>query len=509
MEETDMCHPIPTAALPQPPSQPCPAKILSGQQRQTLAVQVLAGAPSISRLADELDVSRKFIYQQVHKAQAALDEAFTPTADDDAVLFYLPVTKRWLRGFILALLLICHSSYRGVVEILRDLFGRSIAVGTIHNIACAAAAQARAHNQRVALDPVRHGAHDELYQCQQPVLVAVDVESTYCYLLSLEEQCDGDTWGLRLLELKDRGFNPQAIVCDGGKALQAGQALALPTVPRRGDVFHALKETTELITFLDNRAYQTIAGRSKLQGQQANHERRRGRRDLAVACKLRQARAAETQALDLAADVTTLARWLQHDILAVAGPSHAQRCALYDFVVAELQARAPLCPHRIDKVCTYLVNQRDALLAFAQQLDLDLATLAQEFQVPVDLVRTLLVVQAMASHNVRRWPQEAALRQQLLGRFHDLSAAVTALAKSTVRASSVVENLNSRLRNYFFLRRHLGPDYLELLQFFLNHRCFPRSDHPERVNKSPAELLTGQTHAHWLDLLGFGPLPPS
>ena len=47
---------------------------------------------------------------------------------------------------------------------------------------------------------------------------------------------------------------------------------------------------------------------------------------------------------------------------------------------------------------------------------------------------------------------------------------MAAVAAGTVRASSVVENLNSRLRNYFFLRRHLGPDYLQLLQFFLNHR---------------------------------------
>jgi len=73
----------------------------------------------------------------------------------------------------------------------------------------------------------------------------------------------------------------------------------------------------------------------------------------------------------------------------------------------------------------------------------------------------------------------------------------------TVRASSVVENLNSRLRNYFFLRRHLGPDYLALLQFFLNHRRLERSDHPERVGKTPAELLTGQAHPHWLEMLGY------
>jgi hypothetical protein len=70
-------------------------------------------------------------------------------------------------------------------------------------------------------------------------------------------------------------------------------------------------------------------------------------------------------------------------------------------------------------------------------------------------------------------------------------------------ASSVIENLNSRLRFYFFLRRHLGADYLELLRFFLNHRRFPRSERPERVGKSPAELLTGSSHPHWLEMLGY------
>ena len=60
-----------------------------------------------------------------------------------------------------------------------------------------------------------------------------------------------------------------------------------------------------------------------------------------------------------------------------------------------------------------------------------------------------------------------------------------------------------RLRNYFFLRRHIGGGYLDLLRFFLNHRRFIRSDRPERAGKSPAELLTGEPHPHWLELLGF------
>ena len=88
-------------------------------------------------------------------------------------------------------------------------------------------------------------------------------------------------------------------------------------------------------------------------------------------------------------------------------------------------------------------------------------------------------------------------------RFYDLQETIQSLIEKTVRASSIVENLNSRLRNYFFLRKTLGSGYLELLQFFLNHRRFMRSARPERVGKSPKELLTGESHDHWLELLGY------
>ena len=115
----------------------------------------------------------------------------------------------------------------------------------------------------------------------------------------------------------------------------------------------------------------------------------------------------------------------------------------------------------------------------------------------------MLHTQALGVWDRRRWPGEAQLRDKLRGRYHGLSTAVAELSGRVVRASSLVENLNSRLRNYFFLRRQLGPDYLALLQFFLNHRRFLRSEHPGREGKSPAELLTGQAHPHWLELLGY------
>jgi hypothetical protein len=201
------------------------AHALPPQARQQLALDALTGS-SVTELARQHDVSRKFVYQQADKAEQALADAFSPAAAaDDAVLFYLPVTERWLKRLILALLLICHSSYRGIWELLRDLFHCPRSLGYLHAVAHAAMGRAQALNGQRELSGVRVGAHDEIFQTQQPVLVGVDVESTYCYLLSLEEQRDGITWGVRLLELQDRGFAPQAIIGDGGTGLQAGQDL--------------------------------------------------------------------------------------------------------------------------------------------------------------------------------------------------------------------------------------------------------------------------------------------
>jgi len=480
-----------------------PAHLLSPAQRRQLALDALAGVP-IAVLARQHQVSRKFVYQQRTIAQGALEQAFAARARaPEEVLFYLPVTKAWVRQFVVALVLLCHCPLRGVCELLADLFDYSLSLGTAHNIVASAVASARQVNDREDLSGVKVGDHDEIFQARRPVLVGVDARSTYCYLLSLEEHRDGDTWGVRLLELAARGFAPEATIADFATGLRAGQEQALPGVPCRGDVFHALQGFGPAVRYLHNRAYDAMAAVEKLARQQKRHESRKGRKDRGVSAKLPYATQAQAKAIALADDVATLLAWLQQDILAVAGPDYPTRRELLDFVVAELAQREGQCEHRLRPLRVLLQNQGASLLAFAEQLDKDLAAVAQAWGLGVATVREVLRVQQMAEGDRRRWQREAALRQQLGQRYHGLSAVVAAVAKQAVRASSLVENLNSRLRSYFFLRRQLGPDYLELLRFFLNHRRFIRSEHAERAGKSPAELLSGQEHAHWLELLGF------
>jgi len=110
-------------------------------------VDALAGTQPIARLARQQDVSRKFVYQQADKAQQALDQAFAPRRADQRVLFYLPVPKALLRQLVRGLVLICHSSFRGVVAFLRDLFDYPLSLGTVANMVDAAVGRARRCNE--------------------------------------------------------------------------------------------------------------------------------------------------------------------------------------------------------------------------------------------------------------------------------------------------------------------------------------------------------------------------
>lgn len=166
-----------------PPTDPSPARLLPPQARQQLALDALAGQP-ITQLAQAHAVSRKFVYQQLHQAHNALDQAFAPSAGEpEQLLFWLPVTKPWLRQVALGLLLVCPSSLRGVPELLADLFDTPLALGTVHNILHEAVATARDRNCQEDLARNWIGAHDEIFQASQPVLVGADVASTSCYLL--------------------------------------------------------------------------------------------------------------------------------------------------------------------------------------------------------------------------------------------------------------------------------------------------------------------------------------
>ena len=479
-----------------------PAGKLLSAQRIELAIQALAGAANVSHLAAENEVSRKFIYRQKTKARDALEDAFLQTAGDDEVLFYLPVTKAWMHQVALSLTLICHSSYRGVVKFMRDILGVSISAGGVHNLHQLAARRAGEINRAQDLSCIRVGLHDEIFQGNQPVLAGVDANSTYCYLLAAEDHRDADTWAIHLLYAGDQGFNPDYTVADQGTGLRAGQAIVWEGKPCHGDVFHILHQCESLANVLGSVA----------QGATTRRQAMDLKMDVAKefgcgnsrAVQLGMARRAEVQTCRLAKDIKTLTQWLRRDVLELAGPCLATRMELFDFVTAELAKREHFDTKRIRPVCVALRNQRDDLLAFAGVLDSKLEAIAKTHALPMAVVRQACVLQRKPETSPAYWEGWCRLCAQMGHKCHAVFEAVKLAMAQTPRCSSMVESFNSRLRNYFTLRRQLGGEYLGLLQFFLNHRTFLRSRVAERVGKSPTQLMNSKDHPHWLTLLGFG-----
>ncbi len=232
----------------------CVASGLHPLQRQELAVKLLSKQEPVSHLAHQKQVSRKFLYQQKAIAETALNQAFEKQEREKEVLYYLPITQQWIFQLILALILICHCSYRGIKELLRDLFHYPLSIGTIHNRVVEATEKARNINHERDLSAIKVPLLDELFQGSQPVLTGVDADSTYCFLLEAVEHRDEDTWGWYLLEAESQGLNPDYTIADAGVGIRAGQKAAWGDKPCHGDVWHILDQCDALCRNLVKKA---------------------------------------------------------------------------------------------------------------------------------------------------------------------------------------------------------------------------------------------------------------
>ena len=424
--------------------------------------------------------------------------------------------EAWLRQLVLCLgAMICHSSVRVPWS---NCFETSSIIGSrwgpCTTSCTAAVTPGRAINQQYDLSRILVGLFDEIFQASDPVFVGVDAESTFCFLLSPEQHCDADTWGHPAFagtgrpRLCSRCWSS----CRFRRGTRArAQRKPLPGVPCRGDIFHALYTTIgPLVRYLEKQAYAAsstpgpalasesyrsldvvVAAAKEIRGLPQKHYGTPGR------LKPRRSRWL-MRWRHCPGCGTTSCRWPVRSTpsAAICLTSWWRSCWPAGRLARTRSSRSGPC-WRIEET---------TFLAFTVQLDRDLENLAQEWQISVATAREVLQVQYLPTWDSKRWPRVAALRETLRGRYHGWCADVRELSDRVVRASSMVENLNSRLRTYFFLREgQLGNDFLTLLQFFLNHRRYLCAVEDLQSSRQESCGVAGRVSptAHWLELLGY------
>ena len=119
------------------------------------------------------------------------------------------MTKTWLRQLVLGLVLIGHSPYRAVVELLRDVFDWPISLGTVHNIVSSAVEPARAISRGCDLGGVHIGAHDEIFQAGVPCSWVLTPRDLLLPAESLEVRSDVDKQKTPWIYTGSRTSEPQ------------------------------------------------------------------------------------------------------------------------------------------------------------------------------------------------------------------------------------------------------------------------------------------------------------
>jgi hypothetical protein len=479
-----------------------PAKQMNTSQKKALALAAIRKGKSITELAQNNNVSRKFIYQQQAKAISAVNDKFSePKQQNEKVLFYLPVTFQWLCQLVLCLMLHCRSSHRGIQKLLLDVFDYNLSLGTIHNIADDVKTKAKEINQQQDLTNITLAAQDEVFHYNKPILTGIDIPSLYCYLLANAQNRDFDTWGMHLLDLKNQNLNPNRFINDDASAIKAAAEYVYPNTPCDLDHFHIIKDLMDLRRYFRNCLKTAITNTKTLQAKV----------DKAVLTEkletyhsqLEIAKTTEKEMHDLSTSIDTLVSWMQHDVLNMPGLEPNSRGELFDFILDEFNQLAKQHSHRIKKICTTLKNQKPYLLAFADVLNEKFQAIADEFIYPIEKIWEMCKLQR-CKHSSDNYAVRSLPLQDYFGYdFDEIEDAVLEALDSTERTSSMIENLHSRIKPYFLLRREIGFGYLDLLQFYLNHTPFLRSAREERKNKTPTEILTGQPHPHWLEMLGY------
>ncbi len=98
---------------------------------------------------------------------------------------------------------------------------------------------------------------------------------------------------------------------------------------------------------------------------------------------------------------------------------------------------------------------------------------------------------------------EYELGKFLCTRYTEVREEFKRILRSTKRASSMVENVNGRIRTYMNLKRIVPKKFFILMKVYFNTKKYRRSRILQRIGKSPIELLTGKEYPEFLECIVF------
>lgn len=313
-----------------------------------------------------------------------------------------------------------------------------------------------------------------------------------------------------------QGLHPNVVVKDAGSGLASGVTDAWSQAEQRDDQFHAVYLAGGEAAHLERRAYGAITAFYE-------SERRLARGSKAQRDTLLAARECARKYMDERIECYDRLEALRRQMttlltLTERGSGHLRNAEEVRIGLVRIGTEMErLGGKRIQKVATYLKNRARGLSLYLDALQQKLDATAKDVGGPDTVAVVVRSYQAslevaqggpLWDRSARRAELQAAttalLEKMAQDPSHTLQAiqVVIPLLAARHRASSAIENLNSVLRPYLVVQKHVSQGFLDLFRFYWNTRTREWGRHK---GTSAHQLLTGTPVPDWLTLLGYPP----
>lgn len=390
----------------------------------------------------------------------------------------IEVTEEFINKFIICCSLCLQASNSSIQELSEELFKFKLSTGYISETLSKASEKASKINISLSLEKVKKGALDEIFSIGSPVLVGVEPESTYIFLSQLSKSRDGNSWGYYLQDKKEKqSLEISETVMDGAKGMRVGVRDVFGATVQY-DIFHAQRDWHKIVRTHETKAYRLI--------KEVYESDKKKKHNPRLKSKMK-------KAIEIYDNIQVLINWLD-EALSLPRIDIAMNREENFKILLELIKETD----ELEGLHKSLGTWHSELLSFGISLKSELEKLIEEYG---EKSVKLCWSQEFSNDN-KYWKLEAKLYEYLsYQEIKILKEKISFIRRNILRASSIVEGINSLLRRYVYIHRGINQKQLELITFYLNHRKYRRSQIPNRVGKSPVDLLTGISHNSWIDIL--------
>ena len=492
------------------------AVALSECSPESIGEMMLAHPEILAKLMEASPETAAFFITQfvdLHKLAEVVERRTSVEVEE------VELEKDLVLRFILTLAMECRASAENIQVSLQYVLGYTTSTTAIENIIKKYEEVGREMAKELdmlVLPKIAAVALDEIFQHDTPIFTVVDLDSTYAILIKPREDRKGETWKAELEQLKKLGLNPDSFTTDACGSILLAVPQSFEDAVVVIDIFHILKGLNDAICQAIRKKEVPITDAEDIWKKVLDGVNIQAR----TWEKLEKLEALIPEIKRQVEEIRTLRKWII-ELVDYSGYTKDETMDLISWCLDELDRIAGRRWKEDEKehvskfskaIDTFKANLPKSLNKYLVLFEGHLNTQADETGICMD---QLEAVYRLRRHVPSSRAYDSAKRKACLEcrcdwqQISNAEDAVNRAIQKTPRASSLVENLNSRIRPALIKKKVLTDDYLNLLRLYLNTRPYRRSRKEERKGKSPYEIVTGDGTVNFFTLLGIAVAKPA